>query len=324
MNDKKMENICVLGASGFIGRHLINNLEKYKNFYIRAMSRSKNKDFCTPDYVQWIDGDIRRLESLISFLVPNAIVINLVYLDEASEEDNVRAMDNLAEACITAGVARLIHCSTAVVAGNVKDDVITEETICVPANIYEKTKLKIENRLIERLQDKCEVVIARPTAVFGPNGKNGLKLINELISESRLIRLLKTSLHSRRKMNFVSVKNVVDAILYLSLFSGNIGGQCYIISDDEEKENNYLDISNLFAHNLGLRQVRTIYVPFQCFMLSVLLRIMGRTNINPNRTYSGHKLAQLGFSKSLSFNDAIQQFCQWYKSNLSNTMLNSK
>ncbi len=321
---QKTPSICVLGGSGFIGRHLLNNIDKSDGLLIKALSRSIKKGSSFPDHIQLVEGDIRILDSLVGFLVPNAIVINLIYLNNASADDNIHAMENLAKACIKVGVARLIHCSTAVVAGNARDNVITENTACLPANIYEKTKLKIENQLLESLQGKCEVVIVRPTAVFGPYGKNGLKLIDELVSEPRLIRLLKTSLYSRRRMNFVSVKNLVDAIMFLARSSGNISGQCYIVSDDDAEANNYFDISTLFSHNLGLSQVRMVDIPFQSLILSCLLRITRRTNTNPNRIYSGQKLVELGFAKSASFHDEIKRFSQWYQSHLLNTNLSSR
>lgn len=313
---QKTSSICVLGGSGFIGRHLLNNFEKSDGLLIKALSHSIKKESYFPDHIQVVTGDVRILDSLVGFLVPNAIVINLIYLNNASADDNIQAMDNLAKACVDAGVARLIHCSTAVVAGKVKDDVVTEETVCLPVNIYEKTKLKIEKQLLESLQGKCDVVIVRPTAVFGPYGKNGLKLIEELISEPRLIRLLKTSLYSRRRMNFVAVKNVVDAIMFLAHFSGNIDGQKYIVSDDDAETNNYYDISALFSRTLGLKQVRMVGIPFQSLILSGLLHIMGRTNTNPNRIYSGRKLAELGFAKSVSFDDELKRLSMWYQSQL--------
>ena len=311
--DQKTLSICVLGGSGFIGRHLLNKLKRSVDVQVKALSRYKKLANSFPDHIQLVKGDVRDFDSLIRFLVPHAIVINLVYLNTASADDNIRAMDNLAKACINVGVARLIHCSTAVVAGNAKDDVITEKTPCLPANIYEKTKLKIENLLLDSLKGKCEIVILRPTAVFGPHGKNGLKLIDDLIHGHHLIRLLKTSLYSRRRMNFVSVKNVVDAIMFLAHFSGDLNDQCYIVSDDDAEENNYFDVSTLLSHHLGLSQVRMVNIPFQSFILSALLHFIRRTNTNLNRIYSMQKLTELGFTKSVSFHDEIKRVAQWYQ-----------
>jgi nucleoside-diphosphate-sugar epimerase len=311
--DQKTLSICVLGGSGFIGRHLLNKLKRLADVQVKALSHYKKLANSFPDHIQLVKGDVRDLDSLIRFLVPHAIVINLTYLNTASADDNIRAMDNLAKACISVGVARLIHCSTAVVAGNAKDDVITEKTPCLPANIYEKTKLKIENLLLDSLKGKCEVAILRPTAVFGPHGKNGLKLIDDLVNGHPLIRLLKTSLYSRRRMNFVSVINVVDAIIFLAHFSGALNDQCYIVSDDDAEENNYFDVSALLSHHLGLSQVRMVDIPFQSSVLSALLHIIRRTNTNSNRIYSMQKLTELGFTKSVSLHDEIKRVAQWYQ-----------
>ena len=73
-------------------------------------------------------------------------------------------------------IKRLIHCSTAVVAGRVNDNIVTEQTECNPRTEYEKTKYQIEQILTQKARNHFPLTILRPTAVFGENGKNLLKL----------------------------------------------------------------------------------------------------------------------------------------------------
>ena len=310
---QKTLSICVLGGTGFIGRHLLYSLEESGGNQVKVLSRYKKAENSFPDHIRLVKGDVRAFDQLLRFLEPNAIVVNLVYLNTASTDDNIHAINNLVEACVKVGVARLIHCSTAAVVGSAKCDVITEETPCFPANIYEKTKLKIENILFEKLKGKSDIVIVRPTAVFGPHGKNGVKLVAELLSEPRFIRMFKNSVYAKRRLNFVSVKNVVDAIMFLAHLQGDISGECYIVSDDDAEENNYFDVSMLISHYLGLSQVPIVYIPLQSAILTFLLLIARRTNTNPNRIYCGQKLANLGFTKSVSFHDEIKRFAVWYQ-----------
>lgn len=310
---QNVSKMCVLGGTGFIGRHLLESFGARDGAQVKVLSRFKHENNHCRVCIHYNEGDMRNYDSLVQFLEPLSTAVNLAYLNIESSDDNIRAMEYLAKACIERGVARLIHLSTAVVVGNAKDDVITEETPCTPVSIYEKTKLRIEDMLVEILKGKCEVVILRPTAVFGPYGKNGLKLIDELISGAPLVRLIKASLYSRRRLNLVSVKNVVDSIMFFIDFVGDISGERFIISDDDAEENNYYDVSRLLSSHLGLKQVGMVDIPFQSFFLPALLRLRKRTNTNPNRIYSGHKLERVGLVKRNAFHDEIRRFALWYQ-----------
>lgn len=306
--------ICVLGGTGFIGRHLLNKLKRSDAVPIKVLSRYKKMGNFYLEHFDLVKGDVRTFDSLVHFLVPNAIVINLIYLNTVSANDNIRAMDNLAKACIKVGVRRLIHCSTAVVAGNAKDDVITEKTPCLPANVYEKTKLKIENLLLEKLEGKCELVIVRPTAVFGPEGKNLIKLANDLRQGNRFINYLKSCLFNCRKMNLVCIDNVVSSIAFLIDTDKKIDREIFIVSDDEYPSNNYRDIEQFLMRGFGYKDYLLPRVPLPFFILIFLLKLAGKSNLNPTSVYDCQKLLSAGFKKPVLFEEGLVYFTDWYKS----------
>ena len=305
--------VCILGGTGFLGRHLLNVLLKETGVHIKVLSRYKSKLEYFSNNVQVVKGDLLDLDSLVSFLEPGAVVINLVYLKNQSMEDNLKAIENLANACIKVGVVKLVHCSTTAVFGCVDDNTIVEETVCNPVTMYEKTKLEAENLLLRTLKDKCIVIIVRPSEVFGEGGRNLLKLAKSLTSESNLIRSLKISLFSKQRLNLVYVENVVTAIWYLARFNFDISGQIFVISDDDAPENNYYDVIGILSEHLGIRPVGFISLPFQSQILQLLLYLTGRNNTNPKQTYSIGKLIQTGFKKPVSFQDGIKLFATWFK-----------
>lgn len=305
--------VCVTGGSGFVGTRLVQLLKKEKGLRVKILSRAAKSqaDILCPTNA--VKGDLLDYDSLIRFLEPHAIVINLAYLSGRSKEENIKAMENLSKACVVVGVERLIHCSTAVVVGSVINDRITEATICKPVSEYEVTKLEIENLLLRNLKGLCSVIIVRPTAIFGAGGRNLIKHAKELITEPYLKRIIKTSLYAKRRLNLVPVENVVAAIWYLARLDANIDGQCFIISDDEVPENNYQDVMALLSKHFGIRQTYVIPLPLQELILSILLRITQHTNSNPRRIYSCEKLISVGFKKPISFNSEIARFADWYK-----------
>ena len=304
--------VCIFGATGFLGRHLLKALSKEPGVNIKALTRDKSKLEKFPVNVQAVEGDLLDLDSLAGFIEPGSIVINLAYLSSEPRKINIKAVENLSTACLKEGAARLVHCSTAVVVGHVKDNVITEKTACFPITEYEKTKFEIEELLLERLEDKCEIVIARPTAVFGEGGKNLLKLANELTNDSRLIRMVKISLYSKRKLNLVYIENVEAAIWFMAKLDGDISGEGFIIADSGAAENNYFDVVNMLSEHFGIKPVSPVHLPFNSLILSLLLRFYGRSNANPKRIYNSEKLIRKGFKYPVSFQDGIKLFADWF------------
>ncbi len=297
--------LVVIGASGFIGEHLLNVLADQKDLELRVLVhryRTKNHD-----NLNFIEGDLLRPDSLDLLLRKNCTVINLAYL----AQDNLAAMTNLAMACAKNQVARLIHCSTAVVAGRARSDCVAESTSPVPITEYEKTKLRIEEILLERALGKFEISILRPTAVFGPGGKNLIKLANELMTANFLANYLRSCLFNRRSMNLVCVENVVAALIFLS-GAKNVDREIFIISDDDSSINNYRDIENRLITYFGKPYpVPRLFVPE--FVLSALLRLAGKSSTRPSIKYNAHKLEAWGFKKPQNLEVGVDTFAEYYK-----------
>ncbi len=312
----KILPLSIIGGTGFIGQHLCKELERNASPTIRILSRHAQASTRWPNHFQLVPGNILNLESLNNFIPANSTAINLTYLYDKSDEENIQSARNLAEVCKAKKVKRLIHCSTAVVVGRAKDNIINENTVCIPSTPYEKTKLEIENILIDSLKGKTEVVILRPTAVFGRNGKNLIKVANDLLSMPPLITSLKTALFYKRRLNLVCVENVVSAILFLMQINDRMDGERFIVSDDDEIENNYYDTINLLASNFGHKPVKAFYMPYRYHILRMLLTASKRSNVNAHRNYSSNKLFSLGFEKSIQFCEGVRRFATWYNKSL--------
>lgn len=295
--------VAVIGASGFIGEHLLALLVNRTDIEVRVLVHRKRAE--NRASIAFVEGSLLVPESLDELFRKDCTVINLAYLTR----DNLRAMSNLADACARKQVRRLIHCSTAVVAGMAKVNLVTETTLCQPTTEYEQTKLQIENLLLEAA-GKFEVAILRPTAVFGAGGKNLLKLANELTEGNCWINYLRSCLFAHRSMNLVCVENVVAALEFL-LDAGKTGNDIFIISDDDSPANNYRDIEDRLLARFG-KSYPLPRVPFPGFILGILLWLSGKPNSNPLLRYSDRKLAALGLIKPQRLEAAIDAFAGWY------------
>ena len=252
-------------------------------------------------------------DSLEGFLDEGAIVLNLVYPNEGSRTDALTAMKNLAEACVRAKVSRLVHVSTAVVAGLTRDNLVTEESRCKPRNIYEETKLSIERVLAAGLTGRCELAVLRPTCVFGEGGSNLLKLLGELRNDSVLIRHVKKFLLQHRRLHLVCVDNVVEAIWHLAQIKLEASGQCFIVSEDDVPGNNYGNVADILEEELCIRPSFSVSIALPSWLLPSLFSAMGRSQTNPNQVYSCQRLLETGYRRKIQFIEGLKKFARFYK-----------
>ena len=309
-----MDVIAITGATGFIGGRLLDYLGCREDFQIRVLiHRNRSSKILNRDNIIMVEGDLMCPETLNRFITRGCTVVNLVYLRGRSKQENLMAMDNLARVCTEAKIKRFIHCSTAVVAGKVPDKVINENTTCNPINEYEETKLAVEKILLGGNSNLFEIVILRPTAVFGPGGKNLLKLANDLREGNSVINYLKSCLFNDRKMNMVYIDNVVAAIAFLIDINKKMDREIFIVSDDEHPLNNYSDIEKYLMKSFGHKSYRIPRIPLPFFILAFFLKLAGRSNLNPASVYDCQKLLNAGFKKPVLFDEGLAYFADWYK-----------
>lgn len=309
----RLETIAITGASGFVGQHLLATLMHHSDCNLRVLVRGERYPSAyNHNRVKVVIGDLTRRDQLFEFIKPGCIVVNLAYISSNSLEENLKAAQNLVSVCIQNKIKRLIHCSTAAIVGRAKDTIVTENTECKPLNDYEVTKLEIEKTLIESYRNQFELVIIRPTAIYGPGVQNLMKLAKDLTERNFYLRYLRSSLFNRRKMNLVSVENVIQAIRYLFFVEKNIDGEVFIVSDDDQLMNNYRDVEKCLRKNLNVKDYTIPIIPLPKFFLSIALAILKRSNINPSRVYSSEKLKSYGFTGKISIEEGITLFANWY------------
>jgi len=309
--------LVVTGASSFLGRHLVRSLQTRNDVEIRLLvHRSRPQELTDSHRVRIIEGDLLQWDRATGLLERGSTLIHLAYLQDGSTQENLDAVDHLAESAVKAGIRRLVHCSTATVAGGVRDDVITEETPCEPRNEYETTKFRIEAILQKRARGHFELAILRPTAVFGPDGRNLLKLAHDLTRGSGLLNYAKSCLFGSRRMNLVSVDNVVSALEFLAFAPQQMSGEVFILSDDEDPTNNYRNVEDCLIRELACKGYPLPRIPMPTSLLSAMLTLAGRSNTNPRRIYRSAKIRSAGFEKKTSLRTALLSFAAWYRTSV--------
>jgi nucleoside-diphosphate-sugar epimerase len=314
---KSMGTVAITGASGYIGKHLVAQLRQLGNVRIKVLSRRKLRQPGASEYgagVEVVQGDLHIPDSLRGFLEPGCTVVHLAYLQGGGEAENLAATANLLDACKASNIQRIIHCSTAAVVGRVPDNIITEDTLCHPVSEYGITKFKIEKAILDAGGSGFDIGILRPTSVFGPEGGSLKKLIGNLTAKKNLRNYLKSCLFNKRRMNLVHVANVVAAIIFMIDYRGKFDGGVFIVSEDDNSRNNFADVERFLMNQLELKsyQIPTISIPLD--LLSFLLKILGRNNVNPLCNYDPRKLLDLGFRRPVEFEVGLKNYSDWYRS----------
>jgi nucleoside-diphosphate-sugar epimerase len=305
--------VSVSGASGYVGRALIDSLAidgKHPVHGLRHSTHSWNRT----DVPQETRGNLLDPQSLGEWPVPGSTVVHLAYLWTAGAEGNFRATQNLMEACSRNRVRRIIHVSTAAVIGRAVTPWVDERTPCSPTTEYGKTKLRIEEILREgACRHALDLVVLRPTSVFGPGGAPLRKLADDLRSASRATNYLRSCLFGRRAMNLVHIDNVVAALRFLIDRPARFDGMCLVHSEDDEPENNFADVEATIRGRLGIPDYPIPIVALPPQLLSLTLRAMGRNIVDPDCRFRSSLIESLGFKRVRPFKEGLRDYLDWYE-----------
>jgi len=300
--------IAVTGASGFIGRRLVDRLQSRAGLRMRLLSRRADDDDL------YVRGDLLHPESLSGFITPNASVVHLAYLRRESTADNILAVRHLVDTCLRGGAKRLILCSTADVVGATREVVVDENVRGRPIDEYQRTKIAIEDVVRQAGADGLEFAILRPTAVVGPGGANLRRLAGQILERRPVRDFALRSLQGKRRMNLVALDNVVAAIEFLIDSDRHVVGETFLVSDDDDPENDFAGVDRMLRERLSGGQPRLPPLPIPRQFITGLLRMTGRPNWNVARKFDDGKLHRMGFRKPASLPAAIEEFADWYRS----------
>lgn len=303
-----MQNTIVLtGASGFIGRHFLAAAAP-GGAHVRALTRAARAAGADDSNIEWIVGDLSDHTIWNRLLQPGCIVLNLAYSTIAATETAVAATRAMVAACAEAKVSRLIHCSTISVFGRTAGGIIDESTPCNPIDDYGRQKLAIEQALFELVNGRFELVVLRPAAVFGTGGQGLQSLCDSLISGSWLKNYLRSVFFGRRSMHLVTVATVVAALRFLCETQRPLNRELFIVSADDDPTNNFQDVERILMSELGLPGYPLPKVALPAVVLRTLLRMRGRSEIDPTCVYDCAKLLDWGFVRPVGLEDALRAF----------------
>jgi dihydroflavonol-4-reductase len=226
----------VTGAGGFTGLALTRALVA-RGHPVRALVR-------TPGQVaeleragaEVLQGDIRDPRIIQQSVEGRALVFHLAAVfrragvpDSLYREVHVDATRRLIEASASAGVRRIVHCSTVGVHGDVRGEGPADEDAPVaPGDVYQQTKLEGEDAARETAaRTGVALTVVRPGPIYGPADRRLFKLIGG-VARRRFLLLGSGNPH----FQMVYVDDLVEG-LRLAAETPEAAGRTYILTGEE-------------------------------------------------------------------------------------------
>jgi nucleoside-diphosphate-sugar epimerase len=202
-----MPGVLVTGASGFVGRHLVRELER-AGWRVASCGRRE-----LGPHTAWRDAleGNQAVVHLAAIAHERATACERARDYETLRRVNVHGTERLAREAAAAGVRHFVFASSIGVCGDETHGLpFTEASAPAPRSLYAKSKLDAEQALAAvSASTGLAVTMLRPTLIYGPgNGGNFLRLLRAVESAWPLPL---AAIRNRRNLAYVD--NVVSAIV---------------------------------------------------------------------------------------------------------------
>ena len=243
--------IFITGASGLLGASLIETLvnshDGATDLQIRALYRKQIPSIQFAEKIEWIEGDILDVVVLEEALKGVSEVYHcaaIVSFDPKQKQrmhaTNIDGTANVVNACIDAGIKKLLFVSSVAALGRIREDGPINETMNwseeTSNSEYGKTKYLAEMEVWRGIGEGLDAVIVNPVIILGSGDWNGG---SSGIFKSAYNRF---PWYTNGASGFVDVKDVTTAMT--ALMKSDISAQRFIISGHNTP---YRTIFNLIA-----------------------------------------------------------------------------
>ena len=317
--NKYKYSILVTGASGFIGRGLINKLISMEYNVIglvRKKSNINSSQLYSEVLIDDISGDISKIN--ISKI---DIIIHLAALTHSKVKNyqdylnvNVKGTENIVNLGVKISTKLIIMLSSIKVNGegfrknNIK---YSEKCNPEPNDFYGKSKLASENILKELCQNNnISYVILRPPIIYGNGVKGNLLNLMKYLDNNVPIPIIK----SNNIRSMLSLNNLIEALVMI-INNKNTYNDIYLISDNTEVNTKHL------YYTLSKKLNKKLYTfTINKYLLKILLWPIGKSylveKISNSLIINNDKVKRaLNWAPSVSFEEEISNMVEGYIKN---------
>jgi len=296
-------NYFITGATGFIGKRLVNAI----NGNIRVLSRTKSKQVdyetivCDLQFDKIPSNALDGIDVVFHLSGFTHDLHNNKKTKSIYHKVNVDATIGLIKLAVKSNVKKFIFVSSVKAGGfPTLGQCADEESKSESDGIYGKTKREAELEILKIGQKSpgMHVSIVRPSLVYGPNAKGNLQLMFSGIKSGWFPPLPETG--NRRSM--IHVDDLVHAILLVAK-DRRANGEIFIATDGTPYSSR--EIYNVMCSVLG-KSIPKWSVPTILFDIASLASPRIKYKINKllgDECYSSDKLEALGFKAQRSLRE---------------------
>ncbi len=226
--------VLVTGATGFIGKNLVDALLSQKHEVFALVRPTSNSDYLKSRNVNLVIGDVVDFDSLVKLISYgfDAVYHCAAYVDDKNWDKlyqaNVIGTDNVCRFCFEAKIKKLIYLSSvSVVSGNLIDP-LQEDLPYKFSNLYGKSKMMAEQKVMEYRAKGLAVAVVRPCMIYGEDEPHMLAILFGLLRR----RMLPIVDGGEYKFHLVYIKNVVD-VLIMALHNEALFKDTFFVADEE-------------------------------------------------------------------------------------------
>ncbi|WP_318510109.1 UDP-glucose 4-epimerase family protein [Photobacterium leiognathi] len=286
--------ILITGGSGFLGSNLIGKLD---DRYLKVLVRdSQYVNSCCKIIESTIGSQVNYDKSVfdnvecIIHCAARAHVMNEYSTNSLDEyrEVNTAGTLNLAKQAVNAGVKRFVFISSIKVNGEstLANKPFRFDDERAPEDSYGLSKSEAEEQLLKLAEETgLEVVIIRPTLVYGPGVKANFSALMNLVSKGIPLPF---GCITDNKRSLVSVDNLVDLII-TCIDHPKAVNEVFLVSDDYDVSTS--EMVRKMAAVLNKPQIQ-IPIPKCCYRLAgkafgkedVVHRLLGSLQVDISHT----------------------------------------
>ena len=300
-----MKNVLVTGATGFLGKYLIEELLN-NDYEVVAQGRKENvlsdiKEKYNVKILKCSLDEIKNVELKVDYVIHAAALSTVWGKWEDFYNSNVIGTENVIDFCKKNNVKRLVYVSSPSIYSakydrlNIKEDDFDKNN---QLNFYIKSKILAENLINSIEDDKLEKVIIRPRGLFGIGDTS---IIPRLINANRKIGIPLFN-DGKNIVDITCVENVALA-LRLAIESENAVGRTYNITNGEPREFKNI-LEELFEQINEPPKYLKINLNLMYGVSSIIEFIYKLFHIYKEPMITKYNICTLGYSQTLNIEKA--------------------
>jgi nucleoside-diphosphate-sugar epimerase len=321
--------VLVTGGAGFVGGHVV-SLLRARGAAVRVLVRRGEAPPGGIAGVESCEGDLTDRRSLEEAVRGVDRVLHCAARTgpwgprSEYEATNVRGVELLLEAALSAGVQRFVHVSSAIVIGTDVGGAADESApLRIEPNPYSWSKVMAERLLLRAVRERgAPVTIVRPGLVYGPRDAGSFGRIAAMVAQGRMVVIGTGKNH----IPLVYVGDVAAGIVLASEAPRAVGRTYFLVNDEPVTQGGYLAA---IAAELGVAPP-TRRVPYRAaqYLAAVAEGVvkLSRARRPPPLTRFGVRLLggesrlviqrareDLGFVPRTSMADGVSRSVAWYR-----------